>query len=78
LEKVVYDYGMARPRKDPALRMDNDLRIPVTADQKELIAQAVADDPGGLAAWARQVLIQAAQRRLTSHRKGVEERSGTK
>jgi hypothetical protein len=51
---------MPRPRKDPHLRMDTDLRIPVTAEQKRLIGEAVAHDPRGLAAWARQVLLTAA------------------
>jgi hypothetical protein len=46
--------------------MDTDLRIPVTAEQKELISKAVADDPGGLAAWARQVLLNAAESRIAA------------
>jgi len=40
--------------------MNTDLRIPVTAEQKRLIGEAVADDPRGLAAWAREVLLSAA------------------
>jgi hypothetical protein len=40
--------------------MDTDLRIPVTAEQKRLISAAVAGDPRGLAAWARDVLLDAA------------------
>jgi predicted short-subunit dehydrogenase-like oxidoreductase (DUF2520 family) len=44
--------------------MDTDLRIPVTADQKEIIRQATADEPEGMAAWARAVLLEAAKRRL--------------
>jgi hypothetical protein len=63
-EKVVYTNGMARPKKDPALRMDTDVRIPVTAEQKAVLVQATADDPAGLAAWARQVLLEAAKRRI--------------
>lgn len=55
---------MARPPKDSRLRMDTDIRIPVTADQKRLIAEAVEDEPGGMAAWARAVLIQAARERI--------------
>jgi hypothetical protein len=58
---------MGRPRKEDRLRMDTDIRIPVTAEQKRLLAEAVADDPGGLAAWARQVLIQAARARLAGN-----------
>jgi hypothetical protein len=56
-----YVFGMARPLKNPRLRMDIDLRIPVTADQKRRIMDAVADEPGGFAAWAREVLLRAAQ-----------------
>jgi len=55
---------MARPRKDERLRMDTDLRIPVTAEQKALIMAAIADEPSGFAAWARHVLLEAAKKRL--------------
>ena len=55
---------MARPKKDPALRMDTDVRIPVTAEQKAVIVQATADNPQGMAAWARAVLLEAARRRI--------------
>lgn len=66
---------MARPPKDPSLRMDADLRIPVTAEQKRLILDAVADDPAGFAAWARAILLEAAKERMdqkgtTKQRKG--------
>jgi hypothetical protein len=54
---------MARPPKDPKMRMDTDIRIPVTQDQKRTINDAVADDPRGLAAWARDVLLSAAEKR---------------
>jgi hypothetical protein len=45
--------------------MDTDLRIPVTTEQKGVIDAATADDPGGMAEWARGVLLRAAQKRLT-------------
>lgn len=57
---------MGRPPKDPNLRMDTDLRIPVTTEQKDQIMQAIADEPAGLAAWARAVLLQAAQDRINN------------
>jgi len=57
---------MARPRKYGDLRMDTDLRIPVTTEQKALVSQATKDEPGGVAAWARDVLIVAAKRKLKS------------
>ena len=57
--------------------MDIDIRIPVTADQKRLISEAVADEPAGMAAWARGVLIQAARERIAGQvqivRPGAEE-----
>lgn len=59
---------MARPPKEPRLRMNTDLRIPVTVEQKQLIAEAIADRPDGLAAWARQVLLRAAEERLAGRR----------
>jgi hypothetical protein len=52
---------MGRPPKNPRLRMNIDLRIPVTAEQKQRIMEAVADEPDGFAAWAREVLLRAAQ-----------------
>jgi hypothetical protein len=64
LGKVVYDNCMARPKKDPAMRMDADVRIPVTAEQKAVLVRATADEPAGMAAWARHVLLDAARRRI--------------
>jgi hypothetical protein len=48
--------------------MNTDLRIPVTPEQKQLIAKAIADEPDGLAAWARQVLLGAAEMKLAQAR----------
>jgi hypothetical protein len=61
---------MPRPRKDGRLRMDIVLRIPVTSDQKALIAQATSDEPEGMAAWARAVLMDAARRKLATTSSG--------
>jgi hypothetical protein len=44
--------------------MDTSLRIPVTSEQKALINEATADEPEGMAAWARAILLGAAQRKL--------------
>jgi hypothetical protein len=44
--------------------MDTDLRIPVTAEQKALIAEATKDEPEGMAAWARTILLEAARKRV--------------
>jgi hypothetical protein len=55
---------MGRPRKYGSLPMDTDLKIPVTSEQRELIQQASADEPGGMAAWARAILLAAARRKM--------------
>ena len=55
---------MARKPKNPKLRMTTDLRIPVTFDQKALIEEAISDEPSGMAAWARIVLLEAARKKL--------------
>jgi hypothetical protein len=55
---------MPRPLKDGRLRMDTDLRIPLTSEQKALIDEATADEPEGKAAWARSLLLAAARRKL--------------
>ena len=48
--------------------MDRDIRIPVTSEQKALIAKATADESEGMAAWVRAVVLDAARRKLA--RKG--------
>jgi hypothetical protein len=55
---------MARPRKHGQLRMDTDLRIPLTSEQKALIDEATADEAEGKAAWARAILLEAAKRKI--------------
>jgi hypothetical protein len=67
-EKLDYNTRMARPRKEGRLRMDTDLRIPVTSEQKALIAEATRDEPEGMAAWARAILLRAAQERVAERR----------
>lgn len=47
--------------------MTTDLRIPATEDLKRLIMEATSDEPEGMAAWARGVLGQAAQKKLSRH-----------
>lgn len=63
---------MARPRKDGRLLMDTSLRIPVTSEQKALIVEATRDEPEGMAAWARAVLIDAARQKI-ARRRGSEQ-----
>lgn len=45
--------------------MEETLRIPVTADQKRRITEAAKANPSGLAAWARDVLLRAADEQST-------------
>ena len=52
---------MGRPPKNKAERKDVDLRIPVTAEQKELVSEAVRLLGGDMATWARPILLQAAE-----------------
>lgn len=54
---------MGKRLKPDHLRMDTDLRIPVTAEQKALIVEATSDEPEGMAAWARAVLMEAARKK---------------
>jgi hypothetical protein len=74
---IYFDYTsrMARPRKDPTMRMDTDLRVPLTAQQKQLLDEATADEPEGKAAWARAVLLEAAKRKLARMTKDKPERN---
>jgi hypothetical protein len=55
---------MGRPRKAGELRMDTDMRIPLTSEQKALIDEATADQAEGKAAWARAILLAAARRKV--------------
>lgn len=49
---------LGRPKKKAADRKTVDLRIPVTARQKEMIYSALAGEE--FARWAREVLLRAA------------------
>jgi len=55
---------MGRPPKNKAERKNVDLRIPVTADQKELVAEAARREGADMAAWARPILLRAALARV--------------
>ena len=49
-----------RPKKAAGERRDADIRIPVTATEKQAIQAAVGN--GELAAWARATLLAAAKK----------------
>jgi hypothetical protein len=55
---------MAGKPKDPKLLMGEDLRTPVTAEQKALIQRAAQEDGLGVAPWCREVLLKEAKKRL--------------
>jgi hypothetical protein len=55
---------MARPKKLESLRMDDDLRIPMTSAQKDVIRQAAELAGVDMTAWARPILFASAQRAL--------------
>jgi len=57
---------MARPTKRKSDRKDADLRIPVTARQKDLIMRAARLEGVDMAAWARPLLLREAQARTVS------------
>ncbi len=44
--------------------MDTDIRIPVTTEQKILLQEATRDEPSGMAAWARSILLSAARQQI--------------
>ena len=71
-ERFGHNKPMPRPRKEGRLRLDVYLRIPVTSEQKALIAEATSDEPEGMAAWARAVLLEAARRKLAKRRSEVD------
>jgi hypothetical protein len=68
LEIIDYNDGMGRPRKDDSLRMDTDLRVPLTGEQKALLDEATSDEPQGKAAWARTVLLDAARKKIAKRK----------
>jgi uncharacterized protein (DUF1778 family) len=60
---------MPRPHKEQSERKDFDLRIPLTADQKELIIKAARLAGADMAAWARPIILNAAQQLIGSSKK---------
>ena len=62
---------MARPPKDPRLLMNVPLRIMLTEAQRELIGRAAGLYGGDIAAWARPILLRAAQAALEKKATGT-------
>ncbi len=65
--------------KDERDRKDVDLRIPFTADQKELVMKAAKLSNADMATWARPILLEHAQAVIAqSKRKGADRKLGSK
>lgn len=60
---------MARPKKNPELVKSEHLRIPVTAEQKQLIVDAAQRGGSEMAPWARDVLVRVAEEQMTASKK---------
>lgn len=60
---------MARPKKKPESLKDTDLRIPVTASDKQLIQNAAALAGMDMAAWVRPILRAAAEAEIAGRQK---------
>jgi hypothetical protein len=59
---------MARPFKPKDQLMNADLRIPVTADQKQRVMEAAQMDGSEVAAWLRPVILRAVDERLAKRK----------
>lgn len=58
---------MARPKKPPDDRMSDQIRIPLTAEQKRLITEAAGFNALEMTAWARSVLVRIAAEEQARH-----------
>lgn len=59
---------MARPPKDKRLLKNVYLRVPLTAEQKEMIDQAALLDQSETAPWVRSLMVRAAAERLAAEK----------
>lgn len=53
-----------RPPKEPGERKTNNMKIPLTAEEKGLIERAAESDDAKPVTWARDALLRAAHRRI--------------
>jgi len=60
---------MARPLKDPSERKTSEVRIPVTEEQKQIIADAAAEQGADVATWLRPIVLRAAEDHLSKRHK---------
>lgn len=54
---------MSRQKLAPGKKKDKHLRVPLTPEQHQKVMDAAGDD--GMAAWARAILIDAADAKLS-------------
>jgi hypothetical protein len=54
---------MGRPPKSPEDRRTDNMKIPLSADEKALIEGAAESDDAKPVTWARDTLLRAAKRR---------------
>src|SRR5262245_40395742 len=52
--------------------METDLRIPLTSEQQQLLLEATREEPDGMAAWARALLLEAARAQLARKARSAE------
>jgi uncharacterized protein (DUF1778 family) len=68
---------MVRPHKKPSDRKTIHLRVPITADQKQTVDEAMAIDGREFAGWARSLILEHAQAILDqSKQRQATKRSG--
>ena len=53
---------MARPPKDPHLRMDEEIRIPLTEVQKASIRRSADAEGMDMAEWIRRIILPLANK----------------
>ena len=63
-----------RPPKAEGERKAKDLRIPVSDEQKETIAEAMRLSGHDMAAWARPILLAAAEVIIAGNAKKIKKR----
>jgi uncharacterized protein (DUF1778 family) len=73
LDNFDYSNFMARPPKAAHLRKDVDLRIPLTVDQKRLIAEAAMLAESDVATWLRPIILQVASKKVAQAQQRISE-----
>ena len=61
---IYHAYMAGRPTKEPGQKMNVALRIMLTAEQSQLIREAARRQGIDVSAWARPILLQAANEKV--------------